>query len=116
MWEYKYFTEKEMRCKCGCGGLPKPELMEKLDRLREMYGRPIRVTSGFRCKSYNTKIGGAPTSRHTTGEAVDISANSADKYSLIQLGYLLGFGGIGVDKVFLHLDIRPTEEGRVWVY
>lgn len=42
-----------------------------LDPLRERYGKPIRVTSGYRSKEVNERIGGAPTSQHTKGEAVD---------------------------------------------
>ena len=42
-----------------------------LDPLRERYGKPIRVTSGYRSKEVNKRIGGAPTSQHTKGEAVD---------------------------------------------
>ena len=42
-----------------------------LDPLRERYGKPIRVTSGYRSKEVNERVGGAPTSQHTKGEAVD---------------------------------------------
>ena len=42
-----------------------------LDPLRERYGKPIRVTSGYRSKLVNERVGGAPTSQHTKGEAVD---------------------------------------------
>ncbi len=42
-----------------------------LDPLRERYGKPIRVTSGYRSKEVNKRVGGAPTSQHTKGEAVD---------------------------------------------
>ena len=41
-----------------------------LDPLREWYGKPIYVNSGYRCKELNTAIGGAPTSQHMKGEAV----------------------------------------------
>lgn len=43
-----------------------------LDPLREAYGKPIIVTSGYRCKSLNTLVGGAKNSQHLTGEAADI--------------------------------------------
>lgn len=43
-----------------------------LDPLREAYGKPIIVTSGFRCKELNKAVGGANTSQHLTGEAADI--------------------------------------------
>lgn len=50
-----------------------------LDPLREWYGKPIYVNSGYRCKELNTAIGGAPTSQHMKGEAADITAGSKDE-------------------------------------
>ena len=47
-----------------------------LDPLRERYGKPIRVTSGYRCPKLNTLVGGAPNSQHMRGEAADIVARS----------------------------------------
>ncbi len=45
-----------------------------LDPVREMYGFPIRVNSGFRSLAVNKAIGGAtkPLSQHTKGEAADL--------------------------------------------
>jgi uncharacterized protein YcbK (DUF882 family) len=38
-----------------------------LDPLREAYGKPIIVTSGFRCEELNRLVGGSKTSHHRTG-------------------------------------------------
>ncbi len=43
-----------------------------LDRVREEYGHPIRVNSGFRSKAVNEKVGGAKNSAHMEGLAADI--------------------------------------------
>lgn len=43
-----------------------------LDPLREAYGKPIIITSGFRCEELNSLIGGSKTSQHRTGQAADI--------------------------------------------
>ena len=43
-----------------------------LDPLREAYGRPIIVTSGYRCEKLNKAVGGAASSQHVKGEAADI--------------------------------------------
>ena len=43
-----------------------------LDPLREAYGKPIIVTSGYRCEELNRLIGGSKTSQHRSGQAVDI--------------------------------------------
>ena len=56
------------------------ELVNKvLDPLREMYGKPITVNSGYRCVKLNRAVGGVPTSQHVRGEAADITAGSPDE-------------------------------------
>jgi len=46
------------------------------DPIREFYGKPLRVSSFFRCKALNTKIKGSKTSQHMEGKAIDIDAGS----------------------------------------
>ena len=49
------------------------ELVDKiLDPVREKWGKPIIVSSGYRCPTLNVAVGGAKNSQHTTGEAADI--------------------------------------------
>ena len=43
-----------------------------LDPLREAYGKPIVVTSGYRSPMLNKAVGGVATSQHCQGEAADI--------------------------------------------
>ena len=50
-----------------------------LDPLRKAYGKPIYVTSGFRCATLNKAVGGVSTSQHLTGCAADIDAGSMAK-------------------------------------
>lgn len=48
-------------------------LIEKvLDPLREAYGKPIIVSSGYRCPKLNAAVGGSASSQHVKGEAADI--------------------------------------------
>ena len=50
-----------------------------LDPLREAYGKPIKVNSGFRCEALNKAVGGAPTSEHRFGMASDITGGSKEE-------------------------------------
>lgn len=42
--------------------------------IREFYGRPIYISSGYRCPAVNNAVGGHPNSQHLKGQAVDIFA------------------------------------------
>jgi zinc D-Ala-D-Ala carboxypeptidase len=60
-----------------------------LQPLRDLYGKPIRVTSGFRSSVVNKKVGGAANSQHCKGEAADLVAdsyaeNNADLFKIIR--------------------------------
>ncbi len=46
--------------------------------VRVWYGLPIKINSFFRSKEVNTLVGGASTSQHTKGEAIDLSAGSKE--------------------------------------
>lgn len=75
------FELSEFKCKCGgkyCTGYPaevKKDLVDNLQKVRSHYKKSITITSGLRCKTYNSKIGGVSGSSHTKGEAVDIYVN-----------------------------------------
>lgn len=54
-------------------------LVEKvLDPVRERFGKPIYVNSGYRCKELNRVVKGSITSQHLTGQAVDITASQKE--------------------------------------
>ena len=54
-----------------------------LDPLREKYGKPIRVNSGYRCPALNKAVGGSKTSSHLTGLGADITAGSPEKNKIL---------------------------------
>ena len=85
-----------------------------LEHMRQEAGFPIVINSGYRCKSHNAKVGGAPRSWHLLF-ATDIRPEDGDPEKLAVLyGYAreLGFGGIGWYDTFIHLDLRP--EAMQW--
>lgn len=49
-----------------------------LDPLREAWGGPLTVTSGYRCPELNRAVGGSATSAHTAGWAADLVPDSGD--------------------------------------
>ena len=80
-----------------------------LEHMRQHLGFPIIINSGYRCKSHNESVGGAPRSWHLLF-ATDISPEDGDQDKLIALYNMaadLKFGGIGRYETHIHLDLRP---------
>jgi zinc D-Ala-D-Ala carboxypeptidase len=111
------FSLSEVQCKCGqCkgGGRISPDLMEKLQAMRNETGQPITITSGIRCRQHPESIK-RPTSSHIplklgdsegkVGHAVDIATGSARRrFFLLEAAFDAGFERIGIGRTFLHLD------------
>lgn len=69
----KNFDSSEFACKCGCGyDTPDPELIRMLQAARDLYGKPMIISSGCRCIKHNRAVGGAANSAHITGKAAEL--------------------------------------------
>lgn len=87
-----------------------------LDPLREWYGKPIYVNSGYRCPQLNRMVGGKPTSQHLKGEAADITAGSKEENRKL-LAYIranLTFDQLIDEKNFswVHVSFKRNGENR----
>ena len=115
-----HFDEAEFLCKhCGAGaGKISPRLIALLEAMRQVYGRAIRIASGYRCPKHNADVGGVPSSAHLTGEAADIVAIFAgDRYGLLDAAFAAGARRVGVGGSFLHVDVSTTLPQDVcWLY
>lgn len=111
----RYFKPEEFRCKDGSshpeyeGGVH-PGLLLVLDDIREKFGKPILVNSGYRSPEHNRRVGGAPRSYHVRGMAADIRPqNLQDLKQLYEIANRLNpNGGIGKYPSFVHVDIGPV--------
>ena len=74
-----HFARGEMRCPCCGRGAVALALVLALEDLRTLYGRPVRITSGWRCQTHNREVGGHPQSRHLIGCAVDVAPLNRDR-------------------------------------
>ena len=94
-----YFSFREM-CKTNCEEDNYPRTMEQvsnlcvlvdfLDEVRDEFGEPIIVNSGYRSEIVNQKVGGVRTSLHLQGRAADIRpqyANGQEYYDELQRLY-----------------------------
>lgn len=81
---YDELTKSNTASRLKINNSPDDEAKTKLKKLandvlqpiRDVYGKPIKVSSGYRCLKLNEKVGGAVNSQHTKGEAADITSIS----------------------------------------
>lgn len=87
-----------------------------LDPIREKYGKPIYVNSGYRCPQLNTAVKGSKTSQHCNGGAADIrcSGSKAKLFKLIEsmikngeikVGQLIWEYGTKQEPQWIHVSI-----------
>ena len=79
-----------------------------LDPLRQAYGKPIHVSSGYRCPRINAIVGGSPTSDHMTGCAADIQGTPSTPDENRRLFRL-------IQQLKLPFDQLIDEKGFAWV-
>ena len=112
------FKKSELACPC-CGACEMdPVFLTRLQAMRDIYGAPLTIVSGYRCPKHNKEVRGSPRSDHLRGEAVDLRVNdktSNELYRLRELAFRLGFNGIGLGKSQLHIGLRPGES-KSWHY
>ncbi len=117
-----HFPKYEVSCKCGCGLLPPQDFMDKVERVRIRFGRPMKVTSGARCCPYNHKVSSTGLNGPHTKRAIDFGVIGSDALELVRIALEEGFTGIGVNQKgkarFIHLDDLPNEVGqpRPWIW
>jgi len=122
----KNFSENELSCSCPCkeNGM-EPFTLNLLQELRDLYGKPISLSSAYRCATHNSKVSKSGKSGpHTTGKAVDIRCFGTEAHEILRLALSIGFTGIGVSQKnkhkparFIHIDtISSTKANRPWTW
>lgn len=119
---WPHFSVGELRCPhCGAMHMNR-RFMEVIELIREDYGKPMVVTSAYRCPEYNDEISNTGLNGpHTTGRAMDIHVYGADALNLLHWSMYHGITGVGVnqtgnyEKRFVHLD-QIENEHRPWIW
>tara|TARA_R110000824_G_scaffold54726_3_gene151171 strand:- start:1142 stop:1510 length:369 start_codon:yes stop_codon:yes gene_type:complete len=111
------FSSHEFRCACCETSNMDIEFVDRLQFVRDVIGKSLKINSGFRCFSHNRTVGGADNSSHLTGVAADIRCTtSADRMVLLNVlpDY---FNRIGIASKFIHVDIDTSKASDVlWLY
>ena len=123
---YKEATYSLTATKFGLDNKPKSDHIKNMELvaekifepLREWVGKPIKVNSMFRGEELNTKIGGALSSAHLSGLAIDITSMGG-KTNLEMFHYIkdnLDFDQLiwefGNEPVWLHVSYKSKKNNR----
>lgn len=113
----KNFNSKEFDCHGkGCCSETQidEQLVEYVQKIRDHFGKPVNISSGYRCAKHNKSAGGVTASRHTKGQAADIYIDDVAPAEIAKFAESIGIKGIGLyetkdDGFFVHVDTRNTK-------
>ena len=113
----KNFQYKEFDCHgrgCCSTTIIDEKLVEYVQRIRDHFGKPVTITSPYRCEVHNRRVGGATKSYHMQGKAADIVVQGVSSREVAKYAESIGILGIGLyetsaDGYFTHIDTRTTK-------
>lgn len=119
IFERKYFTFDELKCKCGCNTLEVDEtFLYKILKFRVIYGIPFSPVSFYRCVLHKDY------SFNHDKHACDVPYNYKDsnqRCKIISSALTAGITRIGIHSKYIHLDDNPIHNGTplqfsIWPY
>lgn len=113
------FKVRELRCRDGTDTVMVDEaLTVVLQCIREHFGKPVTITSGYRTPAHNAAVGGAKSSQHLLGRAADIrvAGVSVEDVAAYAESLMPDWGGVGRYPVkagratgWVHVDTRADK-------
>lgn len=113
------FKVRELRCRDGSDTVMVDEtLTVVLQCIREHFGKPVTITSGYRTAAHNAAVGGAKSSQHLLGRAADIRVEgvSVEDVAAYAESLMPDWGGVGRYPVkagraagWVHVDTRAEK-------
>ena len=111
------FQYKEFDCHgsgCCSTTIIDEKLVAYVQQIRDHFGKPVTITSPYRCETHNKRVGGATKSYHMQGKAADIVVQGVSSREVARYAESIGILGIGLyetsaDGYFTHIDTRTTK-------
>lgn len=103
----EHFRLREFECRCCHRVRLSPRLLACLEAFRALWGRPVVLSSGYRCGTHNRAVGGSQRSLHMAGQAADILVSFAEQPAAELLAAQAGFSGVLSygRRNFMHLSV-----------
>lgn len=79
-----------------------------LQPLRDAWGEPLAINSGYRCPEVNRAVGGVPTSQHTKGEAADVCPFGRNGHGNIEVIRKLAQKAVELKLPFDQMILYPS--------
>lgn len=106
------FKVREFACQDGSDPVFIAEkLVNILQAIRNHFGQPVNINSGYRTVTHNKKVGGAAQSQHLYGTAADIWVTGVSPSLVAAYAEKLmpNSGGIGIYSWGVHVDVREKK-------
>lgn len=129
-FNFNEFFRSDLADSVGIVNYPSPEVEQLvrfniialvdhvLDPIRERWGVPVRITSGYRCKALNELVGGKDSSQHLAGYAADFTIDGLAPSEYRRLAFWcadhLDFDQLIVyaKRKFIHVSYVSPESNR----
>jgi zinc D-Ala-D-Ala carboxypeptidase len=112
LWLWPNFSPAEIACRATGQLKLHPEVLDKLQALRDRLGKPLIVRSAYRSPDHNRAVGAAPRSKQMDGAAFDIAMTNHDPVAFEAAARAVGFLGFGFypRSGFMHIDLGPARQ------
>ncbi len=123
---YPNFTKDEMKCHFTGFCFMTHKMMKTLQDIRNIYGKPMIISSGYRDVSNPIERVKPSPGEHTFGEAADILICEGEALDLLKIALDYGVRRVGLSQKgetstrFIHLGVGDTDNNRfpqsIWTY
>lgn len=91
-------------------------VLNVLQPLRDAWGGPLKINSGYRCTALNEAVGGVDTSQHVKGEAADVACTDPMALAKLAKRMRLPYDQMGVYASFVHFSYRRDGKNRGQIF
>lgn len=83
-----------------------------LQPLRDAWGKPLHINSGYRCPELNREVGGVPTSAHQYGQAADVACDKPVELARLAAAMCLPYDQMIIYPTFVHFSHKLKGQQR----